>query len=141
MNEINKENKMNKVHGVILNHEYQFVIHDKDCKEYLSPRLSALDRAQYDSAYIDRFLTDLDLDNKEEKENLSKVISQGLWGGDSLLTTYVYMKCTGKVSRKKLESVFWDNYPTSYEEVRDSLYTTDYNFIRKSMYQNGDYTF
>jgi len=58
-----------------------------------------------------------------------------------LLTTYVYMKCTGRVSRKKTESIFWDNYPTSYEEVRDSLYTTDYNFIRKSMYQTGHYRF
>ena len=30
MNEINKENKMNEVHGVIVNHEWEVEIHSKE---------------------------------------------------------------------------------------------------------------
>ena len=129
---------MNEIHGLILNHEYELVIHGKDCKDYVSPKLSLQDRMQYDSAYIDRFCSDVNLDSVEEKKNLLMVLSDNLWGSESILNTVVYMKCTGLVSKKKSE-YFFKETNTSYEEAKDFMRNNEIKLIRETMYLNGDY--
>ena len=130
---------MDKIYGLILNREEQLVIHDRNCKDFISPRVSMEDRMQYDSAYIDKFYSDINIDSVEEKKNLLIVLSDNLWGGDSLLTEIVYMKCTGLVHKKKVQIFFCDDFPTSYEEARESLFNNNIKLLRETMYIKGDY--
>jgi len=130
---------MDKIYGLILNREEQLVIHDRNCKDFVSPRVSMEDRMRYDSAYIDKFYSDINIDSDEEKKNLLMVLSDNLWGGDSLLTDIVYMKCTGLVHKKIKQEFFCDDFPTSYEEARDSLFNTTIKLLRETMYIKGYY--
>ena len=117
MNETNKENKMNEVHGVIVNHEWEVEIHSADCKQFTNPRLSVHDRMSYDSAYKDKFVIESDLDDVEYRKSLLCLISDNFWGGYGTIASLVFLKCTGKVKRKTFQDVGF-----TYDEINDPDY-------------------
>tara|TARA_R100000742_G_C4183690_1_gene17977 strand:+ start:91 stop:486 length:396 start_codon:yes stop_codon:yes gene_type:complete len=105
-----------KEYGIIVNNELDVVVHSTDCKEFISPRVSVLDRAQYDGAYKDKFVIESDLEDIEYKKSLLCLVSDNFFGGVGCIGSLVYLKCTGLVNRKTYQDVF------SIEEMNDESY-------------------
>lgn len=108
---------MNKVHGVIVNHEWEIEVHSTDCKQFLNPKLSIQDRMSYDSAYKDKFVIESDLDDVEYRKSLLCLVSDNFWGGYGTIASLVFLKCTGKVSRKTYQDVGF-----SFDEINEEKY-------------------